>query len=416
MLNRTLHGDFFITSFYTVTRDMNYLAHHFSPSTVLLAPFLLLTETRNGYAYGIFFFNLMSIYTFFLLTRSYIEERTEVHLLIFLFSINLYIYRILMSYHFETLFLGLFFLLAYLLKIKKQIPALTVFGVTLLLKEDMPVYLFLFSAFYAMFFEVKQGTIGMFLAGTVFYITPLIQQNLDYEVLVNWKVVYLSWGGSYSEIIASFIKNPMKVADRILPKWKLLMELFIGTGIVWLMEFRLLFVIFPIIFLHLISDRPWHNEFNHYYSYAFIPFIFYGLIISYTKIRAKLTHQKRIALLLFLAALVFYRNSFDSDFPLHFKSVDMERVNTVKKASGLIPPDKGVSVQFDLGAMLPRNVKLYPLRNGYPLQEYILMDAKKGFSPYLPLTELTKMKNYLLQEKKYTIEFEKDGVVLLRKL
>ena len=415
IFSRTLNGDFFITSFYTNTREMNYLAHHFSPSTIIFAPFMLLSDYRWGYAYALILFHAAAVTVFYFLANDILKNKTQALFLTILFIANPYAYRIFTSYHFEAVFVFFALLLIFFLRKGQLLNYAITFAFLLFLKEDIPAYMFLFS-FYVLFFHNKAaGLWGMAAAAVIFLLIPFIQKKLNYDILINWQILYISWGNTYPEIFFNMLTSPFKVIERIFLSLKVLFYLVLGTGTIWLYSALAPMVIVPIILLHILSDRPWFNDFNHYYSYTCMPFILYALVLSWKKLSDRFSHNRLSSLFFLLVCLMFYKNSTEHDFPLQHRKTNPDRVYNLSNAIRLIPKNSRLSVQFDLGAFTRRDTRLYPLRRNYPLMEYILLD-EKGFSPYYPVTEIKNLKNSLLKQGQYSALYDNAGVFLLKKL
>jgi len=111
---------------------------------------------------------------------------------------------------------------------------------------------------------------------------------------------------------------------------------------------------------------------------------------------------------------LFYRNALDRTFPHKRQEVNRPRAEGLAEFTRGLEPGARISTQFDTGAFLPRHTVLYPLRPGYPLQEYILIDLN-GSSPFYPVSELEKLKNRLLQDKMYVVFRESQGMILLKR-
>ena len=413
VLNNTIKGNWFATNHYTVTSEANYLTHHFAPSLLLLAPFMYLSELRHGYAWGLLFFILLGTAGFYLLVNE-LNNNFHKLVLLFLYANNLYLYKIYYSWHFELLFVPLFLFFIHFLN-KKLLWSIPWLIALLFLKEDIPFYLFLYGIFHAIFKNRRHGIIIAVLALSVYLVIPSLQKRLAHEIIVDWKVIYLHWGRNWPDIIVNMVSSPFKIMTTVAAKSSVIFELAAGFGMFFLFYPELAIVIFPVLMVHLLSVRPWFDTLYNYYSYSVAPFILLASIRGLQRLDDKPYRDKyKSALLLLLMSLVFYRNSLDKTYPHKLQKTSRPRAAALENFARNIPAEARVSVQFDTGAFLSRHTILYPLRKGYPLQDYILMDLN-GNSPFYPVGELDQLKNGLLEEKKYILYRENQGMILLKR-
>lgn len=416
ILNNSISGNFFQTPHYGIQKTSNYLSHHFSPSILVLSPFLLFSETRLGYGYGLAFFAIASyILIAILLLRANLRGNMF-YFSLFLFSCNLYLHRLFFSYHFELL--SIFFFLTFFIGKEFKILSLSIISILLLLflKEDMAIYVF-FLGIYFLF--QKNWKYGLSIVTTsliyFFFIPNFFKTYIDQSAYVNWLSDWAKWGNSYLEITVNIITNPIKVAKIILSKWKILRDFAFSFSPILIAQPSIIIVSLPIFLLHFISDRIWYNSLYNYYSYSVVPLFVIGLIISLKNLKESYSKNYNINILLFCISLSLYSSSGDKMFPYVIRTTDSKRLENVKAIVQNIPNQKTISTQFDLGGFIPRANPIYPLHEKNLDTDYILVDRESGITPYVDRKRIEMMVQQITANHSYSIISKVDGLELYRR-
>ncbi|TGN20673.1 DUF2079 domain-containing protein [Leptospira idonii] len=392
VIREITRGNGFHSSYYSDSGDGSYLLHHFAPGLLAYVPFSLLFPERWGYAFGSYFYGMLGVFIWSrLFYREGFKENQNkdlssysVSLLIFICLLNqLYIYRLITSYHFEVLvlpFSGLFF--HFYLRLKSGERSLRNkigFWISLVLflsvKEDIAVYLscFLFSIWvfelYNFYLVDKKFPLwgkksvllrsvslaALIFCGCYFILSVWIFPSLSSEANT------ISWS---NELLREYSSSYKKV-EGFSKSFKTYLELLIsgGSGIVLMIPE--LIGISLIYLFHAFSSRPWHHEVYSYYSYSLIPFLlFSGLVWIRTR--------KPLPLwLLFLSiGLIFAKNSLDGNFPLTLGK-ETSNQNTIETSETLrkelhlgmktIPSEEIVYSQYNLSFYVPKENPVRPL-------------------------------------------------------
>lgn len=365
ILNETIKGNFFHDSFHGDMDKGNYLAHHFSPSLILLTPFLYLSPTRMGYSYGLIFFSLLGVYFFFLNIKTF-KLKYKIFLITF-YILNLYNYRLFTSYHFEILSLTFFLAWFYYKKNQNRFLEFLLFLFLLGLKEDISIYMSLFS-FYFLFEKKYLSFIYYFFTPIIYHFLfiPFAQSFLDQSTTQNWLHIWEGFGNSIPKILLFFLKNPKIIFLQIWNKKKTLVDLYGNFSFLPLASFKILLTASCIVCIHLLSSRIWHNSFYHYYAYSILPSFWIGVLDFFSKKK----QLSQTTLFLFLAVSLYF-GSLDKHYPLSYPTPS-EDFEIMQEIISKIPFKAEIQVSFQLGALLPRHLKLYPLKNLDNPKEYLL--------------------------------------------
>jgi uncharacterized membrane protein len=396
VLNQTLKGHFFKDHFHGDMENGNYLAHHFSPTLLVLSPFLWLSETRMGYAYGLIFISLGCSYIFFLHIQHF-SQKYKIFLFTF-FLLNLYNYRIFTAYHFEVLFLLFFLIWILCFKKKYLISEIIFFIICLGVKEDIAIYLVFFS-FYFLFKKENARFLGYFSFCLLYYffIIPYFQNQLDQSTKENWLHIWGKYGQSIPEIILYIIKNPNLILMEIWNRKSVAIDLLGSFSFIPLGSLIIYSSLISILGLHILSTRIWHNSFYHYYSYSILPTLWVGVLDIFSK-KPKISIQ----LLALFFGIGLYFSGNDKHFPLTFQQITEPNFSSIQFAIAKIPKGSSVQVSFQIGALLSRSNPVYPIQAGFVTKDYLLFVP----SPLLSKEETNRIEKNLKKQ-------EEDGKIIL---
>lgn len=416
ILNNSSKGFFFRTHHYGQSIHGDYLSHHFSPSLLLLAPFIFLSKTRLGYAYGLLFYINLSFIFFAILL---IKKQIRGNLFIFsicLFAFNIYVHRLFFSYHSEILVIPFFLLFFIGIEFRKLYLSILGFLILILLKEDISLYLsclglyFIFKQKWVLGISITIISLGYF-----FFIPSYFQKFLDQSAQTNWLNDWSKWGVTYKEIIINIILNPLEIIKVLFSKWKVFRDFFFSFSPIVLLSPKLLIVTFPILILQFLSDKIWYNSLYNYYSYTIISFYVICIIFSVHKLETLAIKKYSLGIIIICLSFSLYSSSGDKLFPYTKIPIDLDRLQTIKTIIEYLPENKTVSTQFDLGGFIPRNNPIYPLHEKNLDKDYILIDAEKGITPYVSRERIEKMIELILKNNIYSLVIEKNGIQLFKK-
>jgi hypothetical protein len=396
----TERGNLFTAHHFGTPDIGNYLAHHFSPILGLFVPFMMVFPYKMTYCGTLVLFSGLGLYLW---------ERILFHLklplgLYFLLSLfvlyNSFLYQLFTSYHFESLSFFFFCFLLYGMITEK--PYLEGLGVILFLltKEDMPLYLFLFSTI--LFFQKKWKRSMIYASVSVLYFLciQIIQSNLDPSAKVNWISAWGHWGTNTHEILGNLLTSPLEIGKIYWEKRRILQNLLGSFGFLPLLFYQGFGSILAILSLHLLSSREWYNSFYHYYSYPILPSFLYAIVVLAQKFRTDLAFNKTIPVLLLFGS-VLYTLKGNREFPQKWGKIDWERVHDTREIQKRIPLNASVHVIFDMGMHLRKDIQVYRMQKDF-LKEYILVD-RRGMSPYYPIENLNEDIEKVLREKKFLL-------------
>ena len=410
IINNISKGKFFITSHYGKLADSNYLSHHFTPLLCLFIPFSFLSSIHLGYAYGLIFYMMLSILLIYkILSMLEIPENFKIYSL-FILACNPFFYRLNFSYHFELFFLTLILLSYYFHIQKKYFWESTILLLSLLLKEDLAIYISIYLLF--MFsFEKRKFYIVLVLISIFYYfivrykIQPLFGDSAREDWFESWR--YLS-----PNPVQFLFQNPNIIFEKIFSKSEVILSFLLVFLLGFFYSKRVLFFILPILLVHFFSERIWYNSFNNYYCYTILPILSVSFLIGIQRMRKSIFSE---TILILNLGFVFFLFTLDQSIPNMKLEPKPIRQTKLLQALKLIEEHKSISASYDLGAFLSRENFLYPIKFTNLDKDYILLDLN-SLSPFVNLTEILQSMHQKERDLEYMRIYTSESLFLWVKI
>ncbi len=394
----TAHGRFFATSL----KPGIYLADHFSPVMLLFVPFFRwLPQPRILLAVQVIAVGTAVIPAYLLLRR---RDPVWAPLLVVAFLFNPLLHQVLYQEFHEIMLAAPTLALAlYGLQARRRRWLLLGALLTLLVREDMPVYVALLAV-YLILFQAEWRREGVFLLGlsTVWlllvtrWIMPLL--GSDYT---HGRRLAESLGGV--DVLAR-LRQPARAQAvvRLLAPLAGLPLLGRGTQILWL----------PAVVLMLLFAESGVGTLSSWHVAPLLPLLWFGAADALTGWPRR---AARAGLIVLLAASVlgFYWWSyapggryFDGS-PLRLTLHD--RIG--REIVTAVPPDASVMAQSGLGAHLAarRSLWLFPWTEETTQPEWVVLDVKAANTYPLPPSELAHQVTQWQIRPDYRTFWEQDG-------
>ncbi len=392
-ISGTLRGEFFRSPI----GDWPYFAVHFKPILLLFLPLYVFFDHPMTLAAG---YNLALAGAAAALWALARERTGDARLALAFAAAWLFSHWTLslhLSLHPESLAMPGFFLL-FLTQGKKRAPLYwAALAWVLANKEDMALYLAfygLYLAFWAREPDRRRGLLTtavciawlLLALGVMAWLRPAGETYKGGEPAL---ARYASLGGGWGEIALHSLTHPLEIARRIFARpalWVLLGSLLFLP----LLAPRTLPLLLPGALVFLASDSLPQQYLYHYYSYAMLPFAFFGAVKGAALLRRRFPRWSAPALitgLLFTAALGMLAPTRSNSL-LHRPFRVLPRHRMIRELlREHLPPDARVAAQYDLFCQIPRRPLVLPLwPENMGRVNYAAVD-KKGFWPDLTLEE-----------------------------
>ena len=378
--------------------NKNYLGSHFVPLVAIFYFFnLILDFDTFDIVFANWFFLIFSCYILFLICKE-LKLSNNNSILISL-GFTLYVpFQYLLINPFEMLrfSIPLIFLLIFFYIKKKELLFLICFSLTILIREEISLYLFFFSIYIILDkncnFKLKY--IYPFICLISFYLIYFKLMNTFSDGSKIYTGSMKMSMNSLNEILNSIVNNFINQIQNgnLFYKFVNIYYFFLPVLFLPLLRIKYLIVILPPFFVGLMSNAISHlTIFTYYQSYAY-PFIYYFCIIEIIKTGSHSNYFHKIKILIFsllTTSILYGPASYSFQFLFDFKIYDfrtfdysynnylpnIEKYNyieyVVKKQ---IPEQSLVSTEQHIMPILANNnrkIKTFP---DFKDAKYILID------------------------------------------
>ncbi|MFQ5633111.1 MAG: DUF2079 domain-containing protein, partial [bacterium] len=324
---------------------------------------------------------------------------------------------------------------------------------SLLCREDIAIILFMFGIYFIFSKKKRALGIGVSMVSVLWFLLFFARNLLG---ISNWfdsssHQIVTQYGILAEPIIQGEAAKPLSQA--LLEKLSFLRpDLLISRQNVWLIIKLFLPVLFlsflspsicmigaPTLAIYLLSRWPEAHGIDHHYAAPLMPIIFYSAINGLSNLRAKLEKESFVhrlpellrgrlvqfavpgVLLLSLLSCSLWSNVFYKK-----PGFSENRIKAIEEALTLIPESASVTADRFLGTRITHRLYLYHFPTNKHIADYVLYDlyshsiriqsfdndGRMSF-PWIRPANAEIMN--LLQDKKFGVEFFKDGILLLKR-
>ncbi len=423
---QTIKGNFL----YCSHEGKNYLGVHTSFSLLLFVPFYYVFPDARFILFLQSLVLALGAVPLYLIAR---EKLTKNLSLLFAFLYLIYPplhYINLYDFHPDILVVPSFLFAFYFLSKKDYLKMYIFLAIVCLTKEQMSLTILIFGLY--IFFIHKKRTKGASISiisliwffTSVFYIIPYFSPSKTFQHFLGYS--YL--GFTLTDKIKTIFFNPQFVLENVLTPVKIgyIILLFLPVAYLSFLSSIILFA-FPTFFINLLSNTIQHNSIFFQYTASIIPFVFISAIYGFSKIKIK----NFSLLILFLSLFFSYyfgpsplsKSFWCKNYQLgEFKTLNFNiscylptlHTSVLQKAIKIIPENSSISAQTQIAPHLINRKGLYLFPDIPKNTEYIIIDKKGNIWPIVDRNEYMTIVQKLLLDKRWTIIFEEDGVVVLR--
>jgi uncharacterized membrane protein len=258
----------------------------------------------------------------------------------------------------------------------------------LLIKEDSALYLAGFSLFImlndkrygagaATFIASISWFIFVFLAGM-----PAFTDGVEYKFL---KQNYAAWGGTFPEMLKSFIMHPLKLFKALFAERYL--SFFAGLGLLPFFNPAAVLIFIPAWLVPAISANPDQNRLIYYYG---IPLLAFSSIAAIIGFRTKLFRERigiKAKYVLAAAILIVNTGYFK------FYEVERENINFIKQVKE-IPAGSTVLAGYQACGYIEKNCNIIKWNNKMIDADYIVLAPKDIKYQWLNLKRFIPERKY----------------------
>lgn len=292
-------------------------------------------------------------------------------------------------YFHENCFLTVLLLwMFYFAEKNKAIPTFIFALLTMMVKEDAPVYVLFFGLY--LIFSNKSKLKGGILCGlsAVYFavVTKLMAIYGQGIMTYRYENFIFEDGGSIYSVVLNVIKNPAYMIQQLTqPASSLHASAKLEFLILMLIPMALLpfairkpsriILLLPMVLINLMTTYQYQYNIGFQYTYATVAFLFYLTVINVSEMKSD--HAKKMLTCGVCASLIFFAsvNMSRMDSIRHYQN-EKETVDNINKALATIPKDKSInSTTFFIPALWNRDV-VYEYEYSDKETDYVVFDLR----------------------------------------
>ncbi len=368
----------------TCERDMllSHFAVHFSPILYLGLPFYLIFPHPSTILAVQAVAVALGIIPLYKLSKHFNLSNNKTLAIIIMYALHPTVIANNFYYFHENCFLTVFLLyLFYFAEKKKAIPTYIFALLTMMVKEDAPIYVLFFGLYLLLANKSKiKGAVLCSMSVVYFAVVTKLMSIYGHGIMTyRYENFIFEENGSIYSVILNVIKNPTYVFDQLLKAEKLEFLILMLVPLA-LLPFAIkkpsnLVLLFPMVLINLMTEYVYQYDIGFQYTYATVAFLFYLVIINVSTLSSK--HAKNLLLCGVCASLVFFAsvNLYRIE-SFEIFNQEKEEVEIINKALDAIPEDKSIkSTSFFIPALWNRDV-VYEYKYSDKETDYVVFDLR----------------------------------------
>ena len=401
----------------TCERDMllSHFAVHFSPILYIALPVYYIFPNPSTILAVQAIVVALGVIPIYKLAKHFNLSNNKIIAVVLIYILHPTVIDNNFYYFHENCFLTVLLLcLFYFAEKKKAIPTLIFALLTMMVKEDAPVYVLFFGLY--LLISNKDKIMGVLLSAfsslyfaIVTYLMSIYGQGI---MTYRYENFIFTEDGSIYSVIFNIIKNPTYVFQQILnqPKLEFLILMLVPMA---LLPFAVkkpsnLILLCPMLLINLMTNYVYQYDIGFQYTYASVAFLFYILIINVSELDNKFA--KKLLISGVCASLVFFCSvNLSKVESIKTYNAEKDDVKIINRALNTIPMDKSIkSTTFFIPALWNRD-EIYEYAYSDEETDYVVFDLRWGDKDYSDFMDY----NF---EKYEIFVFEENLIVILKNI
>lgn len=295
----------------------------------------------------------------------------------------------------------------------KTVPTFVFAVLTMMVKEDAPVYILFFGLYLLFSNKAKiKGGILCGLAAVYFAVVTKLMSIYGQGIMTyRYDNFIFEEGGSIYSVILNIIKNPSYLLQQLLKTEKLEFLILMLVPMAFL-PFAIkkpsrIILLLPMVLINLMTNYQYQYNIGFQYTYATVAFLFYLTVINVSELDNKWAKKLLIcgvcASLIFFSSVNLHRTTAFDDYER-----DKEVDQAIEKALATIPMDSSIkSTTFFIPSLWNRN-EVYEYEYSNKETDYVVFDLRWSDEDYDSFKQ-TNLEDY---EECY---YDEDVIVIFQK-
>lgn len=376
--------------FTTCERDMllSHFAVHFSPILYLGLPFYWIFPNPSTILALQAFVVALGILPIYKLAKHFNLSNNKTLAVILIYVLHPTVIANNFYYFHENCFLTVLLLFTFYFAEKgKSIPTYIFALLTMMVKEDAPVYV-LFFGLYLLFSNKSKLKGGILCTLSVVYfavVTKLMSVFGQGIMTYRYENFIFEKNGSIYSVVINIIKNPVYLFNQLLKIEKLEFLILMLVPMA-LLPFAVkkpsrLILLLPMILINLMTEYKYQYDIGFQYTYATVAFLFYVTLINLSEIDSG--YAKKLLICGVCSSLIFF-SSVNLQKMDAIKTYQNEKhlVETINEALDTIPKNKSIkSSTFFIPALWNRDI-VYQYDYSDEETDYVVFDLRWDTDDY----------------------------------
>lgn len=369
----------------TCERDtlLSHFAVHFSPVFYLILPVYFIFPSPITLLVCQGLISLSGVVPLYLLCKKYKQTNLCTAFLCLCYVGSPALTGGNLYYLHENVFLTpLLLWLFYFCDKKKYVPSLVFATLTMLVKEDAPIYVIIFGLYLLLSKKDKKlGTILISVA-TVYFVTAVgLLKTFGLGVMSNRFDNFNKTGEATNlvGVIMTAFSNPAYVISEMFENDRImfLLQLFIPLGFVPFFTKKLsrYILLLPMVVINLLSDYGYQHDMSYQYVFGTLAFVIYLCVINSADV--EITKRTKYLFVCGISSVMVFVSMYYSRLEVveSYKN-NMDEHRAMAQAIELIPEDASVSATTFLVSNLSQRDEVYELESTKNVTDYYVLDLR----------------------------------------
>lgn len=355
------HGSCHVSLF-----DINFFANHANLIALVLVPFYkIFPHPVTLLILKLISFSIAS-YMLYLIAEEKLGPRSALFILCLYWLCPANIYGLVYEFDFENLAPAFIMLTFYYYTKERWIPFLVSSFFLIIIKENMPLIIAAFGihGLFTKSDKMRWGWIPTFLGGCSFYVLAFVFVPL----MGGHGLGQHPYGGHYSDLNSNLLMHPWEAVQNIVTVKKIRwLQYLFGPLFLSLFSCGILFLGFPIMLQHFLSNMSQEHTLRYGYMLTIMPFIFLAFTNTLGWIKKTVSKAKFYLILCILIALnIFYLSSQMEFIENRYMDFSLPDQSVYKwQLLKMVPPQAEVIASFAFLPELSQRPYLYSFHKMY---------------------------------------------------
>ena len=300
----------------------------------------------------------------------------------------------------ENCFLVPFILWLFYFIEAEKLPGMIVFAIlTMLVKEDAPVYVACIGLYIILGKNRKNRGVILLVMGVVYFVavTMLLKKYGEGIMSNRYENFMLNQGGGLVDVVRTLISNPGYFFDQCFDSanYEFLVLMLMPLGLLSLATKKLsrFVLLIPMLLINLASEYSYQHSIFFQYVFGSMAILFYLAIVNYADLSERV-RRFLCAVALCTTIVVMPMTSLTKKYYISTYKANRDCYETITAALDSIPEDASVAATSFFIPHLSEHEKLYEYPGWYEMEmepEYIAIDLRYAQKARTQMAEVEEM-------------------------